>query len=253
VLADSDQQVALGARHITFGDPDFLNAVPHALAICGELRRRHPDLTFDFTAKVEHLVEHQAVLSALRDARCLFITSAFESTSPNILKRLQKGHTRTGMERALAFAAEERLVIRPTWMAFTPWTRPADYLDMLAFIESQRLVNRVQPVQYALRLLLPPGSPLVPALRAEGRLGPFDPAALSYHWQHPDPRMDRLQAELAALVEAAAPHRQHVERQAETFAQVKETAFRMLTGDPPPESRIDQGRPAPALTENWFC
>ena len=35
VLADIRQQVAAGARHITFGDPDFFNGVGHAIPIGG--------------------------------------------------------------------------------------------------------------------------------------------------------------------------------------------------------------------------
>jgi len=33
VLADIDQQVSLGARHMTFGDPDFLNGPTHSLNV----------------------------------------------------------------------------------------------------------------------------------------------------------------------------------------------------------------------------
>ncbi|MDE2696542.1 MAG: cobalamin-dependent protein, partial [Chloroflexota bacterium] len=81
VLADIDQQVAAGAAHITFGDPDFLNAVPHSLAIAEGLHDRHPELSFDFTAKVEHLLEQADLLPRLRELGCLFVTSAFEATS----------------------------------------------------------------------------------------------------------------------------------------------------------------------------
>jgi len=255
VLADIDQQVAMGARHITFGDPDFLNAVRHSVAISHELRRRHPGVTFDFTAKVEHLVENEALLPIVRDAGCIFITSAFESTSDDILGRLQKGHTRADMERVLAFADREGLVIRPTWVAFTPWTTPGDYLDMLAFVEEHNLVNRVQAVQYMLRLLVPPGSPLIDVLDAEGRLGAFDAASLTYSWSNRDARMERLQSDLAAQVEAGiASHRCNgTESEAMMFTAVKKTAFRVLTGRDAPDSPVVQGKRAPGLTESWFC
>src|SRR5690606_18787711 len=161
VLGDIEQQVAAGARHITFGDPDFLNARPHSMAIVEELHRRHADVTFDATIKVEHLLEHADVLPALREAGCLFVTSAFESTSDDILRALEKGHTRADMERALALVETAGLALRPTWVAHTPWATADDFLDLLAFIEDHGLVEAVQPVQYALRLLLPPGSPLI--------------------------------------------------------------------------------------------
>ncbi len=250
VLADIDQQVSMGARHITFGDPDFLNAVPHSLAIVQEFRRRHPDITFDITAKVEHLIEHSTLLPRLRDAGCLFITSAFESTDDGILIRLQKGHSRTGMESVLAVAEHESLVLRPTWVAFTPWTTASDYLDMLEFIAHHGLADHVQPVQYALRLLLPPGSPLVPALQSEGRLGPFDTQALTYTWSNPDQRMEELQAEIASLVGAA---HDCGSQGSTTFAAVRNTAYRLLAGRVPSPLPARPPQVVPGLTESWFC
>ena len=60
VLADIRAQVAAGARHVTFGDPDFLNGPGHALDVARRLHAEWPSLTFDFTAKVEHLLKHRA-------------------------------------------------------------------------------------------------------------------------------------------------------------------------------------------------
>ena len=59
VLADIRQQVEAGATHITFGDPDFLNGPGHALAVTRALHEAFPALTFDFTAKIEHLLRHR--------------------------------------------------------------------------------------------------------------------------------------------------------------------------------------------------
>ncbi len=59
VLADIDNLVHMGAQHINFGDPDFLNGMKHSLWIVREMRDRHPELSFDFTAKIEHLIQHQ--------------------------------------------------------------------------------------------------------------------------------------------------------------------------------------------------
>jgi radical SAM superfamily enzyme YgiQ (UPF0313 family) len=254
VLADIDQLVGMGAEHVTFGDPDFLNAVPHSLAIVAEMHRRHPALTFDATIKVEHLIEHAAVLSRLRDAGCLFVTSAFESTNDAILAVLEKGHTRVSMERALALAEDAGLLLRPTWVAFTPWTAPRDYLDLLEFIESHGLVEHVQPVQYAIRLLLPPGSPLVPRLESEGRLGRFDDEALTYTWESTDPRLDALQRELAGIVESAACTSCDAEPPVETFRKAKAAALRRLEGsERPVEVAPQPARVVPGLTEAWFC
>ena len=69
VLADIRAQVAAGARHVTFGDPDFLNGPGHALDVARRLHAEWPALTFDFTAKVEHLLKHRALLPELARPR----------------------------------------------------------------------------------------------------------------------------------------------------------------------------------------
>ncbi len=262
VLADIDRLGAMGAEHITFGDPDFLNAVPHSLAIVDELQRRHPAMSFDVTVKVEHLLEHAEVLPRLRDAGCLFVTSAFESCDDDVLRHLDKGHTRAEMESVLALAERERLVIRPTWVAFTPWVTAEGYLEFLRFVEEHGLVGHVLPVQYALRLLLPPGSPLTPLLEEQGLLGEFDEEALTHTWSNADPRIEPLQAEVAAIVEAAAAGCSHEAGNADddakdviaTFAAVKRAALDALGRAAEPVTVAPQPeRQVPRLTEDWFC
>lgn len=255
VLADIDQLVAAGAGHITFGDPDFLNARPHALAIVEALHKRHPAVTFDVTIKVEHLIEHADILPRLRALGCRFVTSAFESTNPVILRELRKGHTPADLDRALALTTCAGLVLRPTWVAFTPWTTLDDVLALLDFVESRGLVGHVQPVQYALRLLLPPESPLIERVRAAGRLTGFDPEGLTYTWASSDPRVDELQAELRAITEAAAGDQDGPSSPPErVFAQIKRAAIRAATGHDAPVSIAPQPRePVPGLTEAWFC
>ena len=41
---DIDAQVAAGAEHITFGDPDFFNGPTHAMRIVESLHAAHPRL-----------------------------------------------------------------------------------------------------------------------------------------------------------------------------------------------------------------
>ena len=52
VLADIRQQVAMGAEHITFGDPDFFNGPGHAMALVDALHAEFPGLTYDATIKI---------------------------------------------------------------------------------------------------------------------------------------------------------------------------------------------------------
>ena len=69
VLADIDAQVAAGAEHITFGDPDFFNGPTHAMRVVEALHAAHPDVTYDVTIKIEHLLQHRDLLGRLRGHR----------------------------------------------------------------------------------------------------------------------------------------------------------------------------------------
>jgi radical SAM superfamily enzyme YgiQ (UPF0313 family) len=248
VLADIAQQVEAGAAHITFGDPDFLNAVPHSLAIIEEAHRRWPALSFDVTVKVEHLIEHARTLPRLQAAGVLWITSAFESCNDAILERLDKGHTLADMRHALALTRAAGLPVRPTWVAFTPWTTLDDVVAMFDFIAEERLQRSVQPVQYGLRLLLPPGSPLNDLLADEVRLRTFDEALLTYTWRSLDPRVDALQARLASIAESAA---EDTEDDAVTFERARGAVHAAAGRATPPPA--EPGPDVPGLTESWFC
>ncbi len=161
VLADIRQQVEAGAQHITFGDPDFLNGPGHAMPIVQALHHEFPELTYDVTIKVEHLLKHDHLLPILRDTGCLFITSAVEATSDHILAIMEKGHTHADFVQAATRLRQLGLDLNPTFVAFTPWTTPFDYLTMLRTIEELDLIENVAPIQYAIRLLIPAGSRLL--------------------------------------------------------------------------------------------
>jgi radical SAM superfamily enzyme YgiQ (UPF0313 family) len=253
VLADVRQQVEAGAEHITFGDPDFLNGPGHAIEVARRLHREFPAVTWDFTAKVEHLLRRHDRLPELASLGCLFAVSAVESLSDAVLKHLDKGHTRADVDAALAAMRVAGIAMRPTWVAFTPWTTLGDYAEMLDWVAGNALVDHVDPVQYSLRLLVPPGSLLVTHPGMRPHLGELVEADFSYQWRHPDPRMDALQARVAALIAEAAPR---VEDGALTFDRVRALAAELAGGPAPtplaPRLAPDRPRP-PRLTEPWFC
>ncbi len=253
VMGDIRQQVAAGATHITFGDPDFLNGPGQAIAVARGLHAEFPRITFDFTAKVEHLLRHRGLLPELGALGCIFIVSAVESLSDIVLVHLAKGHTRRDVGEALAAVRGAGIAFRPTWVAFTPWTTLEDYGEMLDFVEREGLVDHVDPVQYSLRLLVPPGSLLLDAAALRPHLGGLAPGEFSHRWIHPDPRMDALQARVAALVAEAAGRG---EDPAVTFDRAR-AAWAAAAGLPAgpgvaDRCRGDRQRP-PRLTEPWFC
>jgi radical SAM superfamily enzyme YgiQ (UPF0313 family) len=251
LLADIRQQVEAGATHLSFGDPDFLNGPAHALRVARALHAAHPALTFDCTTKVEHILRHAALFAELRALGCVFVVSAFESTSDEVLRHLDKGHVFGDELRALAIVRDAGLSLRPTWVPFTPWTTMDDYVDMLDLIEREGLIDAVTPVQYGIRLLVPPGSALLDLPAMQPSLGPLDAEALSHRWQHPDTRMDQLQQRIAAEVARAAAEG---DDELVTFAAVQRLVAEARGLPPPPARRRDKrGVSPPHLSEAWFC
>jgi radical SAM superfamily enzyme YgiQ (UPF0313 family) len=272
VLADTSRLVALGARHITFGDPDFLNAPTHSMRIVRAIHAEFPALTFDFTAKVEHVLEHRALFPELTALGGLFMVSAVESLSDVVLGHLEKGHTRADVFAALEIVRSAGIAMRPSLVAFTPWTTLDDYLDVLDWIGREDLADHVDPVQFSIRLLLPPGSLLLARDAIRPYLGEFDAASFQHRWAHPDPRMDRLHADVSALVAGAT---RAAEDPRVTIRRVRERALalsgrvhergdaergRMGSAGALDAAAISNGSAAPArrhraprLTEPWFC
>ena len=248
VIGDIAQQVDAGAQHITFGDPDFFNGVGHATTVVLELARRFPGVTYDVTIKVEHLLRHRSRLADLAATGCLFVTSAFESFDDRVLARLDKGHTAADIEQAVDVCREAGVVLTPTFVAFTPWTTLAGYAEFLDAIGRLALVDHVAPIQLALRLLVTQGSRLLEHPEIAALTGAFDPSRLTYPWRHPDPDVDALGDEVAALVgrRLTAPRR-------EVFGHIRRLTDDCL-GRPArmeevPASRVE----VPYLNEPWYC
>jgi len=254
ILADVEQLVAMGARHITFGDPDFLNGPGHSLPIVRQLRARFPDVTFDCTVKVEHVLDHADLWPELAASGCLFVVTAVELLNDAILARLDKGHTAAEAAAAIELLLEHGIEPRPTFLPFTPWTTLGDVIELLDFVLRHGLVGNVDAVQYSLRLLLPEGSLLLeehdPVLREA--LGPYDEERLTYTWRSPDSMLDLLQARLAEIAERGAAEG---ELPVETFASVRAAVLEVADEDADEALAIPagstEGRPRP--TEPWFC
>jgi len=248
VLADIDAQVGAGASHITFGDPDFFNGPTHAMHIVEALHAAHPDVSYDVTIKVEHLLHHRRLLPRLAATGCAFVTSAVESIDDRVLAIFDKGHTRADLLATVALCREAGVTLVPTFVAFHPWLTLASYCDLLDTIESLDLVDRVAPIQLAIRLLVPEGSRLLTVPEMRPYLGAFDPATLTHRWTHPDPRVDALQQEVMAIVGT----RLTADRRA-VFDEVSALAHQRAHL-PRPRSRPARDRATvPYLNEPWYC
>lgn len=252
VLADIEQQVEMGACHITFGDPDFFNGPGHAIPLVQELQRRYPGLSYDVTIKVSHLLKHTQLLPLLKETGCLFVTTAVEAFDEEVLAYFDKRHSRQEFEKVLEQCRQAGLLLLPTFVAFTPWTSLDGYRRFLAELVRLDLIEQVAPVQLTIRLLIPPGSHLLALPALQPHLGDFDEAKFSYQWQNPDPRVDELQRRLERLVQARSAD--GVARR-QIFQEVWQLAHSHLAEPPLLPLPDVPGTPAslPHLSEPWYC
>ncbi len=253
VLEDVRRQVAAAAQHITFGDPDFFNGIGHAVPLLEALHREFPQLTYDVTIKIEHLLEHKRHLKTLRDTGCLFVTSAVESVDDAVLIKLEKHHTRADFLRVIEIFRELGLVLQPTFVPFTPWTTLASYCELLEVLDENNLIENVAPIQLAIRLLIPAGSRLLELPEIRDLVGRFDEAALAYPWRHPDVRVDQLCEEIQGLVHAGEKMKRPRTR---IFSRIWQEAH----GAAGASARFESAQPVlvaraaiPYLNEPWYC
>ncbi len=251
VLADITALVESGVSHITFADPDFLNGPGHARRVACRMHGRFPGITFVYTARIDHLGRQRELVEELQGYGNLFVVTALESVNDRALAALDKGHTRDDALGVIRHFHEIGLTLRPTLLPFTPWETLDSYIELLDIVASEGLIENIDPVQYSMRLLVPPGSALLGSAELTPHLGELDAPNFSYAWTHPDTRMDRLQSDVTAIAEQQADDPQAA------FDAIRNAAH-IARGDTLRASHVTapqdgrQARP-PRLTEAWFC
>jgi len=256
VLADIRQQVAAGAQHISFGDPDFFNGIGHALPLMDAFHREFPQLTYDVTIKIEHLLKHREMVPKLRDTGCLFVTSAVESVDDTVLEKLDKHHTRADFLKVIKDFREAGLTLQPTFVPFSPWTTLDGFCALLQDLRQHGLIESVAPIQLAIRLLIPAGSRLLELEDIRDLIQPFDEAALFYPWKNPDPRVEELckaVQEIVSAGEKAGRARTWI------FERIEDAAFAAAGAGKPdrpaknPLAIVAAAATVPYMDEPWYC
>ncbi len=252
VLADIRQQVAAGAKHITFGDPDFFNGIGHALPLVQALHEEFPEVSYDVTIKIEHLLKHAAALPLLKKTGCVIVTSAVESMEDRLLSIFNKNHTFADFTRVAHLFQELDLALNPTFIPFTPWTTLAGYQKLLNSLWSLGLVEQVAPIQLAIRLLLPEGSKLFELAELQPFVAGFNEESLAYEWRHPDEKIEAFYLEILELVTQGTA--KESSRQ-EIFSTLWDCLNRQLSDDAPlPNPSLLPSRATfPYLNEPWYC
>ena len=249
VMGDVRAQIAAGAQHISFGDPDFFNGPTHAIKIVEAMHAEFPAVSYDATIKIQHLLDYAELLPILKRTGCAFITAAVESIDDQVLAYLDKNHTAADFTRATQLLRDIGIALAPTFVPFNPWTTLESYLQLLERIVALELVESVPAVQLTIRLLVPKGSYMLDLPAFAPYLQPFDENLLGHPWVHADARVDALQRELqTAVADGEAKN----ETRAQQFARVWDIAHR-AAGRATPGLPTMLGAPIPRLSEPWYC
>lgn len=245
VIADIAQLAEAGAGHVTFGDPDFLNAPAYAVEVVEAAHERFPELSFDITVKVEHILAQRHLWARLAAAGVIFVVSAIESLDAAILERMDKNHTADDAEEAVGIVRSAGVELHPTWLPFTPWSTVAGVADIASFVWRHDLASVTDPVQLSIRLLIPDGSLMLSVPDLAPHLTGFDATALGHTWKAADPALDALQVELAALAEAGG-----ADDPVATLRAMTTTIADAAGIEIPMQPDVRQ---LPRLSEPWFC
>ncbi|MEA1888468.1 MAG: CUAEP/CCAEP-tail radical SAM protein [Pseudomonadota bacterium] len=250
VLEDIRQQVAKGAQHISFGDPDFLNGPRHARRIIEAMHEEFPDLSYDAVIKIEHLIKFPEFLPFLRDSGCILVTTAVESVDEKTLEFLDKGHTAAEFEKVVSMMNEHGIALAPTFIPFTPWSTLDNYIDLLNKIAELKLIMCVNPVQLSLRLLIPSGSRILELPKEETCITDFNPASLGYTWVHKDPQLDLLQENIRHWTEKA--ENKGLSR-LQIFNGIRRIALKAAGRKAADITEEYCGVTVPTHSESWYC
>jgi hopanoid C-3 methylase len=200
IVADIDTLVEQGMDHLTFIDAEFFNATRRSFDALARIHARHPRLTFDFTTRVDHILDNRDRLTELREQGVRVITSALEFPKDEVLQQVRKEVTVEDLKTAVRLVQGSGITLNPTFIMFNPWVGLEDFARFNDFLVETDMQDAVDPVQYETRLHLYKGSPLlqndtIKALRLEER-------EFHYEWYHSDPRVDDLfRASLTPVLE----------------------------------------------------
>ena len=247
IIKDVENQIEAGAQHISINDPDFFNGPNHALKILEKLNIQFPEITYDSTIKVQHILKYQEYFKRLKDLNMLFVISAFETTNDKVLNILQKNHTSDDLRTAVELSLENNIDIRPTWMPFSPWTEKSDLVNIIKLIENYKLRETVDPIQLTIKLLIPKNSLILQSGEIKQYLESYDPSSFSYSWKYENSVIDEIQNSLFNYV----LENESVDEYTQYLGLVK--IIESYTDNPLLVHSDYPMKNVPKLSETWFC
>ncbi|MFI0902999.1 RCCLKC-tail radical SAM protein [Streptomyces sioyaensis] len=199
VLADCRQLAEEGVRHFCFIDAEFFNSRTIGVKVIEQLVEEIGPITFEFTTRVDHVLDYTAELERLVSLGLKRVTSALEFPSNRILRIFDKHIDVDHMKACIVEAERIGFELYPTFIPFTPWIEYEELLGFEDFLVETGLARVTDPTALQTRLLLFKGSPLLDSPWMED-IATVD-RGLWVEWTHPDKRVEELWLERRADAE----------------------------------------------------
>ncbi|MGD2088847.1 MAG: RCCLKC-tail radical SAM protein [Candidatus Aminicenantes bacterium] len=199
VMEDVDQLVKAGIEHITFVDAEFINNIKFTLDIVHRIHDKYPRLTYDFTTRIDHVVEHEAAIAEFKNTGCIAITTSIEFPREDILTKLEKDITLGHILKGMNILKQNQIKVHTTFVTFNPWTDLEGLMNLSHFIKSNHLEDVIDPIQYETRLHLYKGSPLLKDETLSSLA--LHEQDFHYEWEHPDPKVEEVFQRMVKPVE----------------------------------------------------
>ena len=199
VLDDIRAQVQAGARHISFGDPDFFNGPGHALRIVRTLHQEFPaSPTMRPSRSSTSSGTRKKSRYSRKPAACLFSLPWKPSMTPSWRYSTRVTAVKT-LSMHLPFCAKLTSILRRPSSPLPRGQRSISTCNCLRTSSRWQLIESVAPVQLSIRLLIPAGSYILKLDNLDAIVGDFDAGILGHPWNNPDPRVDELQQQVQSL------------------------------------------------------
>jgi radical SAM superfamily enzyme YgiQ (UPF0313 family)/ubiquinone/menaquinone biosynthesis C-methylase UbiE/N-acetylglutamate synthase-like GNAT family acetyltransferase len=190
IMADVEQLVKEGVEHITFVDAEFINDIKFSLSVVNRIHEKYPHLTYDFTTRIDHVVENEEAIAQFKRTGCIAITTSIEFPREDILSKLEKNITLNDILKGMEILKRIEIKVHTTFVTFNPWTDLEGLLKLAHFIKENNLEDVIDPIQFETRLHLYKGSPLLKDQTLAHIT--LNEQAFHYEWEHPDIQVDEV-------------------------------------------------------------
>jgi radical SAM superfamily enzyme YgiQ (UPF0313 family)/N-acetylglutamate synthase-like GNAT family acetyltransferase/2-polyprenyl-3-methyl-5-hydroxy-6-metoxy-1,4-benzoquinol methylase len=199
IMADADQLVQAGVEHITFVDAEFINDIKFSLSVVKQIHQKYPHLTYDFTTRIDHVVENEAAIPDFKQTGCIAITTSIEFPREDILEKLHKNITLKHILKGMEILKRNEIKVHTTFVTFNPWTDLEGLMNLSHYIKTNHLEDVIDPIQYETRLHLYKGSPLLKDKALSDIT--IHEQDFHYEWEHPDPQVEEVFLRMVKPVE----------------------------------------------------